>query len=81
MVRVIEKPFAPRVQHHALKSCAWLCLGRHTRLILSKLRASPLSRVANRSTAAEGLSAGDRPPRSSNGGNRCLDDFAGEAVG
>ena len=47
MVRVIEKPFAPRVQHHALESCAWLYLGRHTRLILSKLRASPLSRVAN----------------------------------
>src|SRR4051812_12955811 len=28
-----------------------------------------------------GARAGDRPARSSNGGNRCLDDFAGAAVG
>jgi hypothetical protein len=59
MVRVIEKLAAPRVQHHALESCAWLYLGRHTRLILSKLRASPLSRAANPlSTAAKGSVGG-----------------------
>ena len=59
MVRVIEKLAAPRVQHHARESCGWLYLGRHTRLILSKLRASPLSRAANPlSTAAKGSVGG-----------------------
>ena len=42
-------------------------------------RASPLIMAASTPHSARG--DGDRPARSSNGGNRCLDDFAAEAVG